>query len=515
MTMSTTNRPVPGQVEERTAPSARAAPVIDGRRLHGLIPYGVESRDLGGFREVVEPGALAGADLSDLIATREHDRSHLLGRHPTTLNAEDRTDGFAWDVELPHSPVGEDVRVAVERGDLRSTSWRMVVGRDRWEGDVRHIEQIAALHDVTVTATPAYASAVAEYRSAPEPDTPAARAAQDTPEPEEGRPMQTESRQEAPQGGLSTEDRSAQVEERTLAQRVETALRSIPRGENRSLDTVNADPITPTEQATVLFDALRASSIALASGLRVIPTTRESITWPQLVTSVDPSWVAEAAVIPEGDPAFVELTATPRKLAHRVVFSNEVADDSEPQIITVLQQHLGVMLGLKLDLAIFEGNDANGVRGLKFTPGVQTVSMGTNGAALTDYDPIIEAVGMLQAANVPGPYALAAHPTVATALALLKDTTGVQLGRPADLPTLRTSSQLSTTETAGTSSDARSIYVYSPSQVVLVRRADAVIEVDRSRLFDSDQSEMRGKLRADLLVPNPVSVVRITGITTV
>jgi len=177
--MTTVTRPIPGTVEERTALDA-PAPVVEGRRLHGLIPYGVQSRDLGGYREIIEPGALAGADLSDLIATREHDRSKLLGRHPTTLTTEDRADGFAWSVELPQSPVGEDVRVAIERGDLRATSWRMVVGRDRWDGDVRHVEHIAELRDVTVTASPAYAAARAEYRSTPEPPATGDTARQET-----------------------------------------------------------------------------------------------------------------------------------------------------------------------------------------------------------------------------------------------------------------------------------------------------------------------------------------------
>ena len=98
---------------------------------------------MGGWREVIDPGALDGAELDDLIATREHDRSKLLGRHPTTLEVEDRDDGLHWAVELPDSPVGEDVRVAVERGDLRATSWRMVVARDYWDGDVRHVAEIA------------------------------------------------------------------------------------------------------------------------------------------------------------------------------------------------------------------------------------------------------------------------------------------------------------------------------------------------------------------------------------
>jgi phage head maturation protease len=114
--------------------------------------------------------ALKGARIDDLIATREHDRSKLLGRHPTTLTVEDRDDAFEWAVELPSSPVGDDVRVAVERADLRSTSWRMVVARDRWEGDVRHVESIGELRDVTVTAASAYGDAApAERRTQPDP----------------------------------------------------------------------------------------------------------------------------------------------------------------------------------------------------------------------------------------------------------------------------------------------------------------------------------------------------------
>lgn len=507
----------PPRPDGRAAVEDRHAPVtdtltVDGPRLRGRIPYGVESRDMGGWREVIEPGALAGARLDDLVATVDH-AGVPIGRHPRTLELEDRADALHWSVELPESR--SDVREAVERGDLRSGSWRMIVGREEWRGEVRHVHAIAELRDVAVVTIPAYTAAATEYRAAPEQTTEAAPVAQDTPSPEEGRPMRTEDRQQeaAPTGGLVVEDRTAQVEQRTIEDRVATALRSVRKGETRSLDTVNADPITPTEQATVLFDALRASSIALASGLLVIPTTRESIAWPQLVTSVDPSWVAEGALIPVGDPVFAELKAVPRKLAHRVVFSNEVADDSEPAIIDVLNQHLALMLGLKLDLAIFEGNAANGIRGLKFTPGIQTISMGTNGAPLTSYAPLVRAVGRLRSANVPGPYAIATHPDVLTELELLEDADGNQKARPAALPPIYTSSLLSTTETAGTSTTTRSAYVYSPSQVALVRRADATIEVDRSRLFDTDQSEMRGKLRADLLVPNVASVVRITGIT--
>ena len=50
---------------------------------------------------------------------------------------------------------------------------------------------------------------------------------------------------------------------------------------------------------------------------------------------------------------------------------------------------------------------------------------------------------------------------------------------------------------------------------MVVRRQDVEVELDRSRLFNTDQSEMRGKLRADLIVPNPAAVARIIGIRAV
>jgi hypothetical protein len=59
-----TDRPKPGEVEDRTAPIADAtAPTVDRRKLRGLIPVGVESRDMGGWREVIDVGALTNANL--------------------------------------------------------------------------------------------------------------------------------------------------------------------------------------------------------------------------------------------------------------------------------------------------------------------------------------------------------------------------------------------------------------------------------------------------------------------
>ena len=197
-------------------------------------------------------------------------------------------------------------------------------------------------------------------------------------------------------------------------------------------------------------------------------------------------------------------------------------DDSEPSVVDFLNGHLALMLGLKLDRSLFLGSGtAPEIRGLQNVAGIQTVSMGTNGASLANLDPIADAIGLLEAANVPGPYVVVMPPRTWAVIRKLKDTTNAPLlteNPTTDAPQrmfgapVYVTSQLPVNETQGTSSDASSVYVYAPGQVVLVRRKDVEIELDRSRLFDSDQSEMRGKLRVDLIVPNPVSVVRVTGV---
>lgn len=199
------NRPTAGQVEQRTAPDLLTS---EDRKIRGRVPYRVESRDLGGWREVIEPGALDGAHLDDLVVTVDH-AGVPLGRYPTTLELEDRTDGLHWSVSPPESR--SDVREAIERGDLRAGSWRMRVGRDEWRGDVRHIHEIAELRDVSIVTAPAYPDAAVEYRShnpaEAEEVTPMATEATTTVTTTEAGSVPVEDRATPVTGGLHVEDR--------------------------------------------------------------------------------------------------------------------------------------------------------------------------------------------------------------------------------------------------------------------------------------------------------------------
>jgi phage head maturation protease len=109
------NRPEAGKVETR-----HTEITADGRKIRGVVPYGVESRDMGGWREVVDRGALDQTNLDELIAARIDHTGVPIGRFPKTLDLESRADGLHWAVTPPGSRA--DLLEAIERGDLRAGS---------------------------------------------------------------------------------------------------------------------------------------------------------------------------------------------------------------------------------------------------------------------------------------------------------------------------------------------------------------------------------------------------------
>jgi HK97 family phage prohead protease len=200
--MSTIQRPKAGEVEERQAPELE----VEGRRIRGRIPYGAESRDMGGWREIIEPTALRTANLDDLVATVDH-TGVPIGRYPTTLHVEDRADGLHWSLMPPESR--SDVREAIERGDLKAGSWRMVVARDEWRGDVRHVHEIAELRDVSVVSHPSYPASTVELRSAPTKENQVSEVETKTEERSDEQRSDNKPPEASPAGSLRVENRAA------------------------------------------------------------------------------------------------------------------------------------------------------------------------------------------------------------------------------------------------------------------------------------------------------------------
>lgn len=148
------------------------APVITGY----AVVFNSLSRDLGGFKEVIAPGAFAGSIAGgDVRALWNHDHGIVLGRTKAgTLKIVEDKKGLRVEIKPPASAAGyvESIR----RGDVDGMSFGFMVGKDDWTrtadgATVRTVTE-GRLLEVSAVAFPAYpASTVgvrAEYGALPE-----------------------------------------------------------------------------------------------------------------------------------------------------------------------------------------------------------------------------------------------------------------------------------------------------------------------------------------------------------
>jgi uncharacterized protein len=137
-----------------------------GRTLHGYAAVYGSVADLGDFRETISRGAFANVLDADVRALLNHDPNEVLGRTKSgTLRLFDEARGLRFEIDVPDSPLGENVKAAVKRGDIDGASFRFQVGDEEWSDDLRTIKSVTALHDVTLATYPAYPDSSVELRS--------------------------------------------------------------------------------------------------------------------------------------------------------------------------------------------------------------------------------------------------------------------------------------------------------------------------------------------------------------
>jgi HK97 family phage prohead protease len=141
--------------------------------------YNSWSKDLGGFREQIKPGAFTRSiqEKADVKALFNHAPDHILGRTKSgTLTLQDTPRGLRFRCQLDkNSQKHQDVHAAVKRGDIDECSFAFTVptGGQSWtEGmdpDTNQRTQLRTLTDVdlidvSVVTYPAYNETDAEAR---------------------------------------------------------------------------------------------------------------------------------------------------------------------------------------------------------------------------------------------------------------------------------------------------------------------------------------------------------------
>lgn len=120
------------------------------------------SEDLGGFREIIKPGAFDRAleEKHDVRALVNHDSNLILGRSTAgTLKLSVDKNGLLAEIDPPDTQAGRDAVVSVERGDFTGMSFAFRTLTDEWrhqDGEVVRELLDLELFDVSVVAYPAY-----------------------------------------------------------------------------------------------------------------------------------------------------------------------------------------------------------------------------------------------------------------------------------------------------------------------------------------------------------------------
>lgn len=129
---------------------------------------------LWGFREKIAPSAFDSAiETDDVRALFNHDPNYVLGRTVSgTLRLAADKKGLRYDVDLPDTAAGRDVRELVRRGDVSGSSFGFIVEDDDWDESevkkgklpLRTIRK-ASLFDVSPVTYPAYPQTSVSARS--------------------------------------------------------------------------------------------------------------------------------------------------------------------------------------------------------------------------------------------------------------------------------------------------------------------------------------------------------------
>ena len=155
--------------EIRVAPS--------GRKVEGYaIVFNKESRDLGGFREVIRPEAIKGVlEESDVLALLNHNIDKgVLARSTKlsgTLNLTVDNRGVAYSFDAPKTTLGDEVVEGIKRGDIRTSSFAFTVAQngevwsERAEGYLREIVKFNMIYDVSPVYREAYQDTSVALRS--------------------------------------------------------------------------------------------------------------------------------------------------------------------------------------------------------------------------------------------------------------------------------------------------------------------------------------------------------------
>lgn len=267
----------------------------------------------------------------------------------------------------------------------------------------------------------------------------------------------------------------------------------------------------PTALLAEYVDLLRAKSVCIDNGARVIPLTTKKTSLATVLTDPVPAWRLELGAVAESEPTFGTLPFQARTLACIVPVSRERVADSV-SIEAFLPNVLAKTTALELDRVWLVGSgSALEPRGIYNTTGIGGVAAR---GALTSYDKLLDVLQTLQEANAQEPYTYVMPPRTSTALAKLKAaTTNEPLPVPPELQNVVFESTTQVPNDFGTGNDESIIVGGDFRECWLGVRMEATVELLKELYAADYQYGFMVSMRADVQLAHQAAFCKLTGIT--
>jgi HK97 family phage major capsid protein len=267
-----------------------------------------------------------------------------------------------------------------------------------------------------------------------------------------------------------------------------------------------------TAMAAPVFSLAANSVVMSLPGINMITASNgDRMRFPRF-NAVSVAGTAEAATLNAAATDLDAIDIVFQKFSTYETISTELEEDFSADALEVLGRRMLRDLAARVDSGFLQGTGASDTVGIFTQPGVSTTSV----AALpTDFDKVSEAIYQLEL-NDGTPSAWIMHPRswriykqIKTGIASDKTTllADPQLAPKslAGLPVF-TSSAISLTSGAGAGS---TVAVVDPTQIVVVTRRPARLEVSRDVNFSTDQVAIRATTRVGLGVIDPAGGISL------
>lgn len=296
----------------------------------------------------------------------------------------------------------------------------------------------------------------------------------------------------------------------------------------------------PVDFASRILDLLRANLVFTAEGADGSINGPVVYDMPTNISYV-PVWSADAAntgqFVPEntqitpGTPSIGYAYLQANLMATNVLVSRQAIDDSQFNLAELVERQLALAMARTMDSSFLYGtghgnSQPPGLFTSAYTGQLQTVSMGTNGAALSStysaggtagmYGPFLQSINQVRAVN-DEPNLIACHPNTAMYADSGLSTLNTYVEPPPMLDRTglwppKISTAFSTTETQGSSNAATSALACNSNRIILgLRRGLSFMQL-HERYADFLQYGFIAYVRYDVNYPYVTAMSRVNGI---